>query len=264
MRGQCPLIGDDFADRPQRQRDDTTRFLGDGNEVVWLDQAADRVPPPNQRLDAGDFLPTDMDLRLIMKEQLVAQDGVRKVARQGDPVDGLRRSGHVVNDGHAFDLRGRQGALRGFDQADIVPVQAGCRRRADDDVELLVFAIDVDRPFERRLDRRDRRGQCDPVFAVERHFDRAASDGDRGRTADPFAQRRGYLGRQRIGSRPTILSTQYREIFDVDEDHEAPLGAHVRRHRYHRGARRHAAGRFRRLEMLRRRVGHARWLRASR
>ena len=62
------------------------RVLGEGDEVVGEDQAALRVAPPHQGLDAGDRPGRERDLRLVVQLELAVVDALAQGAEQAEPV----------------------------------------------------------------------------------------------------------------------------------------------------------------------------------
>ena len=59
---------------------DHAGLLGEGDERVRNEQAASRVPPTHERLDATDSLGGGVDLRLIVETELPVVDRVRELA----------------------------------------------------------------------------------------------------------------------------------------------------------------------------------------
>ena len=109
----------------ERERRDEAGVLDDRQELVGHDDAALRVPPAHERLEADDRAGAHVDLRLVLQEQLAALEALAQLGRERQPgrgVDVVR--GLVELEAAALDLRAVErdvGPLQ--QQVDVVAVR---------------------------------------------------------------------------------------------------------------------------------------------
>ena len=68
-----------LAEHPKAQRDDGPRVLGDVDELERAEQATGRVVPADERLDAQRLLGLEVDDRLIVHDEFVADQGLLQI-----------------------------------------------------------------------------------------------------------------------------------------------------------------------------------------
>ncbi len=81
------LAAGGFLD-PAPDRLDQPAVLGDGDELGGFEQPAMRVPPPDQRLEAGDLATGKGDHGLVVKEQLLAVDSLAQLLLELETAQG--------------------------------------------------------------------------------------------------------------------------------------------------------------------------------
>ena len=132
-------------------------LLGDRDEVAGQDQPALGMAPADQRLDAGDLLPPQVDLGLILQEQLVvvrSRDRARRRADRATSAAAAARRSCVIG---AVGRRGpRRARVRPPRSAAPRRRRAPARGGAERERDAVLFAVD-DRTAPRSAvtDRRD-------------------------------------------------------------------------------------------------------------
>ena len=70
---------------PAADRLDQAALLGDRDELAGVEQAAPRMVPAHQRLEAGDLAAAQRDDRLVVQRQLVAPDRAAQLVLELQP-----------------------------------------------------------------------------------------------------------------------------------------------------------------------------------
>src|SRR5207248_10826217 len=68
-----------------REGVDQARLLGDGKELGGSEQAARRVPPADERLDARDGVRREVELRLVVEREVSARERLAQLGKEGQP-----------------------------------------------------------------------------------------------------------------------------------------------------------------------------------
>ncbi len=137
----------DAAQNPFADRNDESRLLAQADEVARRDQPPRRMVPPDQRFERDDFLPVAVEDRLIVKDQLIALEGVVQTLLERQPTAvALVHAGREHLRLIAAQLLGAvHGAVGGLEQGlDLVAV-AGEDTDADRGGDEQLVSLDAER-----------------------------------------------------------------------------------------------------------------------
>ena len=220
-----------LVEHPLADRDDQVGVLGDADERVRCEQAAGRVLPTDQRLEAEQLTGVGQrHQRLVDEDELVvlqpraqlalhrhpgdrafAYAGVEELEAAGAPTSVLRLVHRGV--GVAQEDRGRGQRVVGDGDAD-----------AAGDVDDLVLVVERlgKRTTDPAGDDRSVLTGADPVAEDDELI--AAEPGDRVRTPGRPLQPRGDLEQQRVTGRVPEAVVDDLEPVEVEEEHGEPAG----------------------------------------
>ncbi|WP_373929030.1 hypothetical protein QTN93_06410 [Sphingomonas aerolata] len=195
------------------------------------------MAPADQRLDTDDLLPTQMDLGLILEEQLVAADRLVQLARQHQPVE--RRAGrrYVARDRSALDPGIGKRELGFLDQADLVVLRCADRCAAQRQVDVIKFAVDVERRGEGMCDQLEREVELVLLIRQKRDVDQITRCYFCTRLRQNRRDPQRDIADQRVRARASDMAAKHCEIRDLGEDDELPAMKGHGQARHSRGIR---------------------------
>ena len=217
-----------LPEHPFAERHDQPDFLGDRNEFVGTDQAALRMVPAQQRLEAADLAARKLDQRLIVELEFVGEQRLAQVELQ--PAALLHLRVHLRLEEMIGAAAVGLGAIErhvGVAQQLIGLVAVGRRHGnadagADDDL----MAVNLER-LQQRFDDLGGKlaGLARAGLALHDGKFVAAEARDRIDTAHHALQALGHRAQQRVADGMTERIVDALEAVKVEEHHRQPLAA---------------------------------------
>ncbi len=221
MLGQYLLILNRSPDRPECQRNDIPRLLGNGDEIAWQDQPSSRMRPSHKCFHTRDFLPAEMHLRLILEEEFFIFDRSGKVTPQLRSIDRRRITRDVTRHCNVLGACVTKCFLSLLEKMHLVAMTVG-GGRAELEANHVRFAVKIEWQLERDFDRGQRKVERQPRIAFKGDLGNVTTrDNGSGLRKCP-GNSRCDVDNQRVGTRLADVSTQYREVGDLRQDYKPP------------------------------------------
>ncbi len=177
--------------------------------------------PSDECLHTRNFLPTEMNLRLILEEKFLIFDRSGKVTPQLRSIDRRRITSDVTRHGNVLGACVTKCFLSLLEKMHFVAVAVG-GGRAELEANHVRFAVKIERQLERDFDRGQRKVEREPRIAFKGDLGNVTTRNNGSRLRKRPGNPRRDVDNQRVRTRFTDMSSQDREVRDLRQDYKPP------------------------------------------